>query len=42
MKRKNLWLQLATLSALGAFGSMAAQAAEPGKINWSKVPAIRA
>ena len=23
MKRKNLWVQLAALSALGAFGSMA-------------------
>ena len=41
MKRKNLWVQLAALGALGAFGSIAVQAADPGKINWSKVPAVK-
>ena len=41
MKRKNLWVQLAVLGALGAFGSIAVQAADPGKINWSKVPAVK-
>ena len=41
MKRKNLWVQLAALGALGAFGSITVQAADPGKINWSKVPAVK-
>jgi len=41
MKRKNLWVQLAALSALGAFGSMAVQAADPAKINWKKIPAVK-
>ena len=41
MKRKNLWVQLAVLSALGSFGSMAAQAADPAKINWNKIPAAK-
>ena len=42
MKRTELFARLATIgfvSAYGLFGTLAAQAADPAKINWSKIPA---
>ena len=40
MKRTMLFSQMAALGIIGAFGSVSAMAAEPAKINWTKVPAI--
>ena len=39
MKKKILWAQIAAIGVVGAFGSVAAMGADPGKINWSKIPA---
>ena len=40
MKKKILFTQIAALSIIGAFGSVSAMAAEPAKINWTKIPAV--